>query len=118
MTKEPEIPDTECQDTKPTYPTLNIDWDLFGSMLEDSDLSEGEQREMIEVLANIVFAFVDLGFGIHPTQQACEQQADLSQAIDRYVLQSNPILADTTDDMKSLGDDTEASNNDSRKETP
>ncbi|MEP4341941.1 MAG: hypothetical protein ABJ042_08120, partial [Lentilitoribacter sp.] len=54
--------DPNDQESKPTYPTLTIDWDLYGSMLEDSDLSEEEQREMIEATWAIIIAFVDLGF--------------------------------------------------------
>lgn len=63
-------------------PSLSIDWDLYGSMLEDSDLSEEQQRELIESLWSIVMAFVDLGFGIHPIQQVCgEDEDNLAQAI-------------------------------------
>lgn len=70
MTKDPEIPDTEYQDAKPTYPTLNIDWDLYGEYLEESDMSDDEKRELIETLWNIVVSFVDLGFGIESVQRA------------------------------------------------
>ena len=55
--------------------TLSIDWDLFGSYLDDSDLSDDQKREFIESLWSIVVGFVDLGFGIAPTQLACEQNA-------------------------------------------
>jgi hypothetical protein len=56
---------------------LSIDWDLYGSYLEGSDLSDEQKRELIETLWNIVVAFVDLGFGIHPVQQVCEQEAEI-----------------------------------------
>ena len=54
-------------------PALTIDWDLYGAYLENSDLSEAQQRDFIETLWSIVVSFVDLGFGIHPIQQALEQ---------------------------------------------
>ena len=70
MTQDPEIPDTEYQHTKPTYPTLSIDWDLYEEYLEESDMSDDEKRELIETLWNIVVSFVDLGFGIDSVQRA------------------------------------------------
>lgn len=63
-------------------PSLSIDWDLYGSMLEDSDLSDEQQRELIESLWSIVLTFVDLGFGVHALQQVCgEDQDDLAKAL-------------------------------------
>lgn len=113
-----ESPPDDDISSSPSYPTLTIDWDLYGEYLQETDLTEDEQREFIETLWNIVVAFVDLGFGIHPTQQACEQQTDLSKAIERYVIQSDSHLADKRKEIKSLGVGTKASSSDSRKETP
>ncbi len=52
------------------FPALAIDWDLFGSYLDDSDLDDNQKREFIEIIWYIVVTFVDLGFGIEPVQQA------------------------------------------------
>ena len=52
-------------------PRLEIDWALYSAMLEDMEASDEEKRELIAILWNIVVAFVDLGFGISSTQQAC-----------------------------------------------
>lgn len=76
-------------------PSLTIDWELYGEYLEDSDLSGGQKREFIETLWSIVVAFVDLGFGVHPVQQACEQNQksgipspdDLLHSINTYQTQ-------------------------------
>lgn len=57
-------------------PGLSIDWELYADYLEESDLTDEQKREFIETLWNIVIAFVDLGFGIHPLQQACEQNSE------------------------------------------
>jgi len=66
-------------------PGLSIDWDLYLAHLEESDLSESQKREFIQTLWSIVVSFVDLGFGIHPLQQArpdgCEQMPDLSEIL-------------------------------------
>ncbi len=66
------------------YPSLSIDWEVYASYLDESDMSDDQKREFIETLWNIVVAFVDLGFGIHPVQQACEQngKSDLNLTAD------------------------------------
>jgi len=53
--------------------TLSVDWELYADALENSDLTDDEKREFIETLWGIIVAFVDLGFGIHPLQQALEE---------------------------------------------
>ena len=57
-------------------PTLNIDWDAYLPFFEDEDISENDKQELIEALWSIVVSFVDLGFGVHPVQQACGQDDD------------------------------------------
>lgn len=74
--KSPEAhsaPDNEAVQFSP----LTMDWQEFAHLLEDSDLTDDQKREFIEILLNIVTAFVDLGFGTHPVQQACEQKGTL-----------------------------------------
>lgn len=77
-------PNKASDDARKNPPTLTIDWDLYGQYLEDSELSDAEQREFIEVLWSIVVSFVDLGIGIHPaqlaTKDACEQNAQNSKS--------------------------------------
>ena len=60
------------------FPSLTIDWDLYGRYLENSDLSDEKKREFIETLWSIVVGFVDLGFGIHPLQRSCGQNDEMS----------------------------------------
>lgn len=57
-------------------PALTFDVGLYEKHLEDSDLSDAEKQEFLETLWNLVVVFVDLGFGIHPVQQACGQIED------------------------------------------
>lgn len=74
-----------------------LDWDLYGSMLEESDLSEEQQRELIGSLWSIVVGFVDLGFGIHPVQQVCgEDEDNLALAISDVISSQsdNPLLSE------------------------
>ncbi|MEM5474816.1 hypothetical protein [Pacificibacter sp. AS14] len=59
---------------------------------EDEDISEDQKREMIEALWSIMVSFVDLGFGIHPVQQACGKDISLAEMPTADVLN----LSDTT----------------------
>ncbi len=84
---------------KASPPTLTIDWELYGKYLDESDLSDAEKREFLEILWSIAVSFVDLGLGLHPLQQvvdnACAQQAEIAKFI---AAESAPVVssADTT----------------------
>lgn len=64
--------------TQKSWPTLTIDFEEFESFLEHVDASDEEKREYIQQWWNLLVNFVDLGFGIHPVQQACGTPEDLS----------------------------------------
>lgn len=55
---------------KEHYKTLTLDVEYYQSFLDHEDIPEDKKRELIETLWQIVVSFVDLGFGIHPLQQA------------------------------------------------
>lgn len=86
----------KAANSEPQNNPLTIDWDLYSEMLAESDLSESETKEFIETLWSIVVAFVDLGFGIHPVQQATPessgQDADIALIIKQHVLSSAGTL--------------------------
>lgn len=74
----PDAPDHDAlpsPDKRPT-PTLSIDWEVYAAMLEDSDLSRDQQKELIETLWSIVVSFVDMGFDLSPVQQICGEADD------------------------------------------
>jgi len=50
---------------------LEIDLDRYQSYLDDPSLSADQKEEIIGALWMIISAFVELGFGVHPAQQAC-----------------------------------------------
>ena len=52
--------------------TLQVDFELYQGFLDDADISEEQKRQMIEALWSIIVAFVEIGFGVHPVQEACE----------------------------------------------
>lgn len=54
-------------------PRLEIDIDKYQSYLDGSDLTPAQKEDFLRALWSVVVAFVDLGFGVHPVQQACGQ---------------------------------------------
>ncbi len=60
-------------------PRLEIDWEAYLPFFEDEDISEEHKHELIEALWTIMVSFVDLGFGIHPIQQACGKDVSLAE---------------------------------------
>ncbi len=63
---------------EPKASRLTLDVDYYQSFLDDTDIPEHKKQEFIEALWSIITAFVDLGFGIHPVQQATKQNTELS----------------------------------------
>lgn len=89
--------------SKSNPPTLTIDWETYGKYLDESDLSDAEKREFLETIWAIVVSAVDLGFGVHPVQQAagdiCEQQVEIGKFI---AAQSVSVLASPKNSKKTF----------------
>ncbi|MEM1235125.1 MAG: hypothetical protein AAGH70_13465 [Pseudomonadota bacterium] len=52
---------------------IEVDVDFYKEMLDDPALSDDQKEQIIIALWQIIIAFVDLGFGVHPAQQVCGQ---------------------------------------------
>lgn len=52
-------------------PSLEIDLEYYQACLDDPDLSLDQRREITAALWTIISAFIQLGFDVHPAQQAC-----------------------------------------------
>ena len=52
------------------FKPLMLDVELYQRYLDDPSIEDADKRELIETLWSIMVSFVDLGFGIHPAQQA------------------------------------------------
>lgn len=86
------------------YSALTLDVGLYQDYLDDPSLSEEDKCELIAALWSIVVSFVDLGFGIHPLQQAqkdggaCGQDNTIDQiaatVAGSSVVQSTPCTTD------------------------
>lgn len=70
---------------------LQIDIEKYQTFLDETDLNEDQKRDVIEALWQIIVAFVDLGFGVHPVQQACGQLEDCG-----------PKIGETAEDLLGL----------------
>ena len=53
-------------------PSVQIDYARYEKYLAESDLTEDQKQAFLGALWEIVVGFVDMGFGVHPMQQACE----------------------------------------------
>ena len=75
------MPDENSTHTPIKPPSLQVDWEVYAQMLEASDWSDARKREFIETMWSLVMTFVDLGYGIHPIQQACGESNSLDEII-------------------------------------
>jgi len=100
-------------------PTLTIDWELYGKYLEESDLSDAEKREFLETILSIVVSAVDLGFGVHPVQQAagniCEQQVEIAKFIAE---QSASVLTSPKNSKKTFNASADRQSGQSQEGSP
>jgi hypothetical protein len=104
---------------KKAPPTLTIDWDFYGKLLADSDLTDAEIRAFLESLLAIVVSAVDLGFGIHPIQQAagniCEQQMEIAKFITE---QSASVLTSPKNSKKTFNASADRQSGQSQEGSP
>lgn len=78
---------------------VEIDVEKYQAWLDDPDLTDDQKEQMITALWQIITAFVDLGFGVHPLQQACgkltETEAERSADQEAMVSCKADTLTDT-----------------------
>lgn len=49
---------------------IKVDYERYAHFLENSDASEDDKREFVQLIWNIVFSIASLGFSVHPVQAA------------------------------------------------
>lgn len=49
-------------------PAITVDVARYEHLLADTDVTDEERAEFLQAMWDIIVAFVDLGFGVHPTQ--------------------------------------------------
>ena len=85
--------DSYEEDAASVHP-LAFDWAIYAHHLRESDLTEAQKGQLIETLWTIATLFVDYGFGLHPVQQACGEDADLAALIAEDVIDWNEYSND------------------------
>jgi len=73
--KETKAPANE-RDPASQELAIQFDAQEFVHFLAESDLTEVEKLEYVQTIWTIVLQFVDMGFGLHPIQQASGQLAE------------------------------------------
>ena len=53
---------------------LSFDFHEFGHFVEDSELTEEEQKELLEALWTILIQFIDMGFGSQSLQSKTDDE--------------------------------------------
>lgn len=52
---------------------VEIDVEKYQAYLDDPSLTDAQKEECVRAVWSIMMAFVELGYGVHPVQQACGQ---------------------------------------------
>ena len=60
---------------------LVFDTSVYEPMLADDNIAEADKQELLAALWEIVVAFVDLGFSVHPAQLVGDDKTDSDLAI-------------------------------------
>ena len=56
-------------------PRLTIDVDYYKRFLDEAEIPEDQKTELVQAIWSIITSFVQLGFGVHPVQQAGVEEA-------------------------------------------
>jgi hypothetical protein len=59
--------------SKKLPPTSTFDAKRYEHYLDGCDLTDDQKQKFLETLWNIMVCFVNMGFGLEPTQTACGQ---------------------------------------------
>lgn len=80
---------------------INIDHAKYDALFDAEGIAPDQRRELLEALASIILAFVDLGFGVHPVQKAQDNnELDVEKCG-----QANPFSVDYEKLTKADNDD-------------
>lgn len=55
-------------------PTVLVDVDYYQTIIDDPEVSETEKRALIALVGTIIGQFIDIGWGVHPVQQALQDK--------------------------------------------
>ena len=74
--KTPDTTDVRGSFDHSAQPLLMVDVEKYQSFLDDSDMTDAQKEEFLKALWSIIVNFVEMGFGVHPLQEACGQNSE------------------------------------------
>ena len=84
----------------PPKPTLTVDVEKYQSFLDGADMTEAQKEVFLQSLWSIIVSFVDLGFGVHPLQEVCGEDAESdSKKVNKTV---DMLMSDTFNADKNM----------------
>jgi len=103
----PKTSTPQAHEREPTHhKALTLDLEKYLAPLKDWDISEDQKTEFIYTLWNLLRNFAEIGFEIHPAQQALEstdkppEKPDLPALCAQYMLSSTPVNHTHLDEQK------------------
>ncbi len=69
-------PDLSARLNAPPRSTLTVDVAKYEAFLEDTNMTDAQKEEFLQALWSVIVSFVELGFGVHPLQEVCGQNAE------------------------------------------
>ncbi|MCI4663149.1 MAG: hypothetical protein MRY74_00365 [Neomegalonema sp.] len=57
-------------------PILTVDVERYAHFLDTVDASDEDKAAFIEAMWLTIVGFIELGFGVHPTQKICEHPSE------------------------------------------
>jgi hypothetical protein len=98
---------------------LEVDVAKYLEFTKDMEITEDQQRQLIEAMWQIMMAFADVGFGIHPVQQASAEKrhdqlngGEITNKVGDAPVSLCDVLScliETSDDLKEQFNDSAAS---------
>lgn len=78
-----------------TRPVVTVDYERYQHLLDEEELTEDQKREFLQAIWNVVVNFIDLGFAVHPVNQAQMACGKFNKtAVQRPNSASDPVYCD------------------------
>jgi len=76
-------------------PVITVDYEEFAHLIDNPDLSEDQRQEFLQAIWNIIVAFIDFGFDVHPVQLALNASGKLDKNHTEPGLSANTMIGST-----------------------
>lgn len=86
QTVSPDSSTSRAHKSRPRSIEINVE--AYQSLLDQAELTSEQRIEFLEAIWSIIVAFIDLGFDVHPVQQAAaeaEPERQLASIVNEFV---------------------------------